>query len=436
MSPSVGVVSRTLPPLSRDPTRDDVDHFLRRTAFFPTIELRERTEREGLAASVDRLLGGAEPAAPEEAAAIGASVQASEDVEVLAAAWLHRILGSPEPLRERLTLFFHNRFVSALSKVQRGRFLVEQIELLRRLGPGPFLPLVQAITRDPAMIRYLDLERSTKASPNENFARELLELFTMGPGHYTEADIREAARALTGYRIRHDRFEFSPAAHDDGSKTFLGRLGAWSGDDIVRMAVEHPGTARHLGRALLRHFVTDAPGEPEIEAVGRLIVAQSGNLRAVLRELFTSDWFFAPAHRFALTRSPVDLVVAASLALGRTLPPLEGARHLVAMGQSLLDAPSVKGYEGGAAWRSPASLLARRSYLASLAERGREPAGAASPEVSRDLEGVTAAAQAVLGRVPPPDELALLLRLARKSKSEATSSVTGTVLIHPWFQVA
>jgi uncharacterized protein (DUF1800 family) len=371
---------------------EEAAHLLRRAAFAPAAGEIEQAVADGLETTVDRLIGA--PVPPPTA--IEASLRASDDHASLAGAILHRCCTSAAPLRENVALLFHNHFVSALSKVREGRMMLDQLALFRDAGLGTFAGLARSVSRNPAMVRYLDLERSSRSAPNENFARELFELFTTGPGPYTEQDIREAARAFTGYHLRSGRFVFSEAAHDPGPKTVLSRSGPWTGDDVVDMAAGHPATARFMARKLALHFVADTPSDPVVGEIAESWRRNEGHLGRVLRALFGSAAFFSPGHRHAVTRSPAALIAAAARGLGCRVAPLDAARRCFAMGQSLLDPPSVEGYPGGRTWLNAATLLARRSFLLAALGEGRSAGTLSGPLGDAAAGGRTLALESIV----------------------------------------
>jgi uncharacterized protein (DUF1800 family) len=406
-------------------------HLLRRAAFAPAAGEVEQAVRAGPEATVARLLAAPLPDKTE----VEQSLRSADDPVEIAGAILHRAASSQAPLRENLSLFFHNHFVSAFSKVREARMMLDQLELFRGRALGPFADLVKAVGRDPAMVRYLDLERSTRSQPNENFARELLELFTTGPGPYGEEDIREAARAFTGHHLRNGRFVFSEAAHDPGPKTVLGQRGPWSGDDVAAIAAGHSATAGFLARKLARHFIADDPPERVVSEVEGSWRKHGGEIGPIVREILLSESFHAPEQRYAVTRSPAALVVATGRALGCSLPALSAARHCFSMGQALLDPPSVKGYPGGGRWLNAATLLARRRFvLETLAEGARKQA--VRPDVLAAAEkGAAEAFAAVLGRAPSPDEAAAVGRgFGGAAPGQRVFEVLELVVLHPSFQ--
>lgn len=395
-------------------------HLLRRIAWAPRPGEVDRAIADGPRATVRRLLGGPSPAPVPAAETIERALHQSNDRTVLAGLLLHRAAATTEPARERLVHFWHNHFVSALSKVREGRMMLGQFTLFRELGTGSFRQLTRAVSRDPAMVRYLDSERSTRAAPNENFARELLELFTTGPGPYTEDDIKEAARAFTGYHIRAGRFHFSRASHDNGTKTVMGRSGPLTGDDVVDHCVSHVATATFMANKLARAFVSDAPRAPIVASIANSWTRHGGNLARVLEDLCADPMFYADENRYALTRSPADLVLATLRVTGTRFAPRKLAEATESMGQTLVDPPTVKGYDGGKAWLNPATLLARRAFLVS-----------AGLKTDRKLQmKPTDLPVRVLGRKLEGDARSRFERLARTDGDRALAAI----LCHPDFQ--
>lgn len=287
--------------------------------------------------------------------------------------WLQRMLTTQHPLRERMTLFWHGHFATSYRKVQDSYHMYLQNELFRREALGSFETLLRSIIRDPAMLVYLDNTSSHRGRPNENLARELMELFSLGEGQYTEQDIREGARALTGYTIDDDQFVFRHRMHDSGVKQVLGRRGALDGDDFVSAILDQPACSRFIVGKLYRHFVGDVdpravPGGPElIEQLARLFVARGYRIEPVLRALLTSAHFYGPAVRLQRIKSPVQLVVGAARSL--RLPPRDPDLLLAAlelMGQDLFFPPSVRGWTEGRSWITTSTLFVRQNILVYL----------------------------------------------------------------------
>ena len=280
--------------------------------------------------------------------------------------WIGEMLATPSPLTERMTLFWHNHFVSAQQKVKLAELMYRQNATLREHALGNFGDLLHAMARDPAMLVYLDGARSRKGAPNENFARELMELFTLGEGHYGERDVKEAARAFTGWSLNREtgRFVFRPLLHDYGEKTVIGRTGRLDGDDVLDLLLARPETAEFVTRKLWREFVSPNPDAPEVKRIAARLRDSRYDIKAALAALLTSDAFYAAENRGALVKSPIDLVVGTLHQFGiRPDDTVPFAVAAAAMGQNLFGPPNVKGWAGGDAWINSSTLLARKSFL-------------------------------------------------------------------------
>ena len=284
--------------------------------------------------------------------------------------WIEEMLVTDQPLTERLVLFWHNHFTSSLQKVRFPPALWRQNALFRREAAGNFATLLREVARDPAMLIYLDGMRSVARRPNENFARELLELFTLGEGHYGEADIKAAARAFTGWTVDRQTGAFAtrPAEHDGGEKQFLGQAGRFGGDEIVTILLRQPRTAETIVEKLWREFVSPTPDPAE---VARLAASfrRDYEIKPLLRALLTSDAFRDPDNRGTLIKSPVDLIVGTVHLLGLPVPEkTQLSRMMQGLGQSLFDPPNVKGWPGGDAWVSTYTLLLRQQFMRRIIE--------------------------------------------------------------------
>ncbi|HQR03400.1 MAG: DUF1800 domain-containing protein [Proteobacteria bacterium] len=283
--------------------------------------------------------------------------------------WLNQMLIADTPgaqFRERMTLFWHNHFTSSLEKVKEPALLLRQNQLLRQEALGNFGRLLHAVGKDPAMVVYLDSATNRRGQPNENFAREVMELFTLGEGNYTEADIHEAARAYTGWSIDPETgdYKWRPFAHDGGSKTVLGQTGNFNGDDILDILLSRPETARFVMTKLWRSFVSPEPDAKQIEKLARTFRDSRYDIRAAMRALLLSPAFWAPENHAVLIKSPVDLVVGSLRTLSFHVPdPYPFIFSLRQQGEDIFSPPNVKGWPGGDAWINTNSLLARKQFL-------------------------------------------------------------------------
>jgi uncharacterized protein (DUF1800 family) len=288
--------------------------------------------------------------------------------------WFDRMVTSPNPLEEKMTLFWHGHYATGYRTIEDSWHLLLQNRLFRRFAVGDARWLAVGILRDPAMVRYLDGQRNVRGNPNENLARELMELFILGEGNaYTERDIKEVARCLTGLDVEDDTVVFRSDRHDPGVKNVLGRRGEFAGDQVLPVLFARPEAASFLAEKLYRFFVNDAPGDRgrdaqnTIAGLARLLRRHDFELAPVLTRLFASRHFHDPANRGAVMKSPMQLLVQAIRGLGT--PPRDVNRLLDdadRMGQSLFQPPSVKGWDGGRAWINTATLFVRQNVLVHL----------------------------------------------------------------------
>jgi uncharacterized protein (DUF1800 family) len=283
--------------------------------------------------------------------------------------WVKHLIATRSPFLERMTLFWHNHFPSSIKKTTQASMLHQQNLMLRKNALGNFGQMLHDIARDPAMLLYLDGYVSTKDEPNENFARELLELFTLGLGHYSENDMREAARAFTGWSIddRNGHFVFHAEDHDDGTKTFLGKRGNFKGEDIINILLQHPRTAETIAEKMWHEFISiSRPDARIIKQWAQVFRASHYDIKTLLRAVLTSEPFWNKANRGALIKSPIELTIGTLRTLPYTLRRTDLAHNLNIMGQAVFDHPSVKGWVGGKTWISTQSLLRRNSMMTNL----------------------------------------------------------------------
>jgi len=283
--------------------------------------------------------------------------------------WL-KIMGKADgQLREKMSLFWHGHFAVRV----RGFAQVESyINTLRKYALGNFGDLLMAMSKEPAMLRFLNNVQNKKNSPNENFAREVMELFTLGRGNYTEHDIKEAARAFTGWGVNDsDEFELKVNQHDTGSKTIFGKTGNWEGEDVIRMILERDETSIYITRKIYRFFVNDQVNEAHVAALAKDFKASNYDIPKLLKQLFTADWFYADENQGAHIKSPVELIVELNRTFGISY---DNAQPLLAvqrvLGQTLFFPPNVSGWAGGRNWIDNSTLITRMNLPKKLAEAG------------------------------------------------------------------
>ena len=355
-------------------------HLMRRAAFGATREELEAYVAKGYEATVEELLHPENQPAWDEDVNIRAYPEYGDRPNVInnEVMWAYRMINTQRPLEDKIALFWHGILCSGYAKVDNGRQVSLQIDMFRRLGLGSFRDVLNELSRDPAMVMFLDNTDNHKGSINENYGRELLELFSLGVGmdgqlNYTEDDVKAASRAFTGWSVaptmpvfpygRADwQFLYDPADHDGGEKTFLGETGRWNGEDIVGIIVRQPATARFIARHLYDFFVADEPQVPawkdtpprDIDAIRTLekaFIESDYDMRSVLRVLFNSDFFKSEAIRYAKVKSPTDVVIGTMRLVQDFKTPKPGmfpiAMEMGYMGQELMNPPTVEGWHTG-----------------------------------------------------------------------------------------
>ena len=352
--------------------RKKVGHLYRRAGFGATAAELAAGVTDGHAKTLDRILSGAPEAddftrtsdfmASERSMPVGAPQGR------LSAWWLDRMLKTRHPLREKLTLFWHDHFATSNAKVQNARFMLAQYRLLQTHALGGFAELLTKMGTDPAMLVWLDTNTSTKAAPNENYAREVMELFSLGVGNYTEADIRQAAKAFTGYEVKDGAGWLNRRQHDGGEKTVFGHTGKFTGEGVTKLCLDHPACPRFIVRKLYKFLVsdTDTPAADLIDPLAEQYRASGFDTGKLVSTILRSNLFFWPAAYRAKIKSPVEFAVGTVRTLEGTAGTLPLASALDGLGQVLFAPPSVKGWDGGPAWLNAQTLLGRNNLALAL----------------------------------------------------------------------
>jgi uncharacterized protein (DUF1800 family) len=337
-------------------------HLLRRTSFGCSWPQLQKAVEDGPQASVDRIVR------PEaDVAAFDRSLDEYDDaagrsgnIESLRAWWLRRIVQTPFPLREKMTLFWHSRLGVSNDRVKNAAMMVGHIRLLRDHALGSYTDLLDGVMDDPALFLGYDAQQSRKALPNENLPRQLLARLTLGPEHYGQEDLRDAARAFTGWFVLRGDLRFFEREHDTGPKTVLGRKGNWNARDVVQIVLEDPASPRRLVRELYRWFVSEAT-EPDSTLLDPLtdMLAEDYNVGRVVETLLRSNLFFSSVAYRQRVKSPVEYAVGIVKGLGGSIPTLPLGNDLARLGQNLFHPPTTKGWVGGRHWLNGATVLAR-----------------------------------------------------------------------------
>ena len=352
--------------MALDNPRSQVAHLLRRAGFGTTEAELDQYAALGFAGALDRILNPEQvddSAADQLLAPLTTDLGDPKKIEAAKFWWFNRMLYTQRPLQEKTTLFWHNHFATANSKVGNSVLMQQQVQLFRDNGLGNFETLLQKVTRDPATLIWLDNRQNRKGATNENFAREVQELFTVGIGNYTEQDIKEAARAFTGHTLGKDlKYTFNKAQHDAGEKTFQGQTGNFDADDILGILVRNPATARFITTKLFTFFAYDNPDSSTIDRLANTFVSTNFDMRSVLRDLFSGPEFLSPQAFHGQIKQPVELVVGSLKALNVQNVGPDATQFLRRMGQDLLNPPDVSGWKGGSAWINATTLFERFNW--------------------------------------------------------------------------
>ena len=347
-------------------------HLYRRAAFGAGWEQLQQAFSEGAQRTVDRLL---RPQADLEA--FNRRYEESENaaagsIDGLRAWWLRRMMETPHPLLEKMTLFWHGYFAVNVGEVNPPRLMHEHIQLLRSHALGSFNSLLQAISRDPALLLGLGADASRKASPNDSFVRPLMETFTLGPGHFSDQDVREAARAFTGRVVLRGQLRQLPQEHDETPKHILGQAGKFAADDVVRIVLEQPATAHTVVRKLYRWLIseTEEPGAALIAPLAESF-AKDYNVSKLVESMLRSNLFFSERSYRQKVKGPVEFAIGIVKALEGMVSATQLAQDVAGLGQDLCRPPTVKGWTGGRYWISTATLVGRQNLAAALLQTGK-----------------------------------------------------------------
>jgi uncharacterized protein (DUF1800 family) len=344
-------------------------HLLRRAGFGGSISEIVIAKQDGPIAAIDKLLSFERAVAfDDDLAGAGRLVSENQSARGLAAWWLLRMLQTPCPLQEKMTLFWHGHFATGAEKVNNARAIMNQNMLLRKNCLSMYEPLVSQVSRDAAMLIYLDSTENRKTRPNENYARELLELFCLGPRNYSERDIKEIARCFTGWEVRRNQFKFNTYQHDKGNKSFLGVSGNYDGDDAIKIILRQPAASLFLAKKLIRFFVFDDPpvSDALAEPIAKLLRETEYDVRRAVSRILSSRVFYSSSAIGRKIKSPVELAIGVLKFLNATTNMMQLADGLEPLGQLPLYPPNVKGWDGGRAWINAATILSRANLTEAL----------------------------------------------------------------------
>ena len=368
------------PPVNQLTGLELMAHLFRRAGFGATRDELEAALARGYEATVEELL---HPEAQPDLEydliyRFYPDIKEAREIDVTQSMWLYRMINTKRPLEEKMALFWHGLFATGFAKLNHPGAMLRQIATFRENCLGDFRTILLDLSRDPAMIFWLDNQENTNRVHNENYGRELLELFAMGIGTYTEDDVKSCARAFTGWTLKNPipgaqpfgryewEFEFRPDLHDYGEKEFLGERGNFDGADVIDIIVRQPATAQFVARRLYLYFVSDTPDQEAIDQLAEVYIASQYDIRAVMRTLFMSEFFRSPRAYYAKVKSPAEHVVGVMRLVEDFTYPKWGIREIAAecryMGQDLLNPPSVEGWHVGKEWIDTGILVERVNF--------------------------------------------------------------------------
>ncbi len=395
--------------------RDRLAHLFRRAGFGATPEELDFWEPQGVDAAVDWMLA----ERPDPTDKDPKPTNFLDGGLALINWWFRKMQRTNRPFREKMTLFWHGHFATSLAKVGLAKYMLQQNETLRNYGMGDFRMLLKKINLDPAMMIWLDTLGSYKDHPNENYSREVMELFTLGRHQYTESDIKELARAFSGYTFDYgigDNGVKTPWGHDFGFKKIFSAIGDFDADSVVPLLTGHPHCTKFLAWRLYRFFVNESALEGDAAWFGDVIKLNRFNIKESMRALFLSEQFYSPENRYARIKSPVEYTLSLLRDTG-TRPDLYSIYYMSAMGQLLMYPPTVEGWKGGMIWMSSTRMFRRFQFAQYQCTKSADGAGSIfSPQTAKTLFGdmtaeqmTDAVCQRMLGRQPEPTTRSLLV---------------------------
>ncbi len=415
-------------------------HLFRRAAFGADWGRLQTALADGPQRSVEKLVN------PEaDVAAFNSEEDSFEGASASPAWWLRRMIITPHPVLEKMTLFWHDHFATSQAKVNRPVLMQQHVRLLREHALGRFEPLLQEVSRDPAMLVWLDARDNRRSQPNDKLARSLMERFSMGLGNYSEEDVNEAARAFTGWAVLKNQLRYFDREHDSGAKKILGREGNFSGEDVVRIVLDQDATPRLIVGKLYRWLISETdPASEELVAPLAASFAEHYDIGRLVKTMLASNIFFSPLAYRKRIKSPVDYSLGIVKGLEAVVPTSKLAQDLADLGQSLYFPPTVKGWEGGQRWINTATMIGRNRLAADLIGGTKAYGKKLDPVAVAKKYGHTepeAAGRFMIdlflqGDVQPNVAEAILKAGGDGDDSQRIRDITHAVLVSPEFQLS
>ncbi len=435
-------------PSGDDPwNRQRAAHLHRRAGFGASKADLDNSVAKGFEATIEQFFAAPPENDPlmRESEQLARTIVAARDPKQLASWWLRWMRFAPRPLIEKMTLFWHGHFATSADKVPDCELMYQQNQLLRNHALGDFAKLAHGIAKDPAMLLYLDSAYNRKAHPNENFARELVELFCMGEGNYTEKDVQELARCFTGWEIRRNRFRFNPYQHDDGLKSIFGSNAIRSGEEAIDLVLQQPAVPRFLVAKLFKFFVADEPAPPPelLEPLTKRLIDDRLNVKGVVEQIIMSRLMFDPRIIGRKIRSPIELAIGTLKALEATTNFRFLADSIQLLGQNVFYPPSVKGWDGGRAWINSSTMVGRANLVYALMQNEATRFAGGSLEDWARKQGASDVASFIdvvvsqcMAVAPPNAGLENILRQAKDWRGNAAwTKIIGVLAALPEMQL-
>jgi len=418
-------------------------HLFRRAAFGAEWSQLQEALADGPQRSVDKLL--APDADMAEFNREQDAFENSASADSLRAWWLRRMIITPHPLLEKMTLFWHDHFATSNAKVKNPILMKNHVQLLRSHALGSFEPLLQDVSRDPAMLVWLDANTNRKSQPNDKLARNLMERFSMGSGGYSEEDVREAARAFTGWAVLKSRLRYFDREHDSGPKKILGRIGNFEGQDVVQIVLEQAATHRLIVKKLYRWLISET-GLPSDALIDPLAVSFSEHYDTgkLVETMLRSNLFFSQVAYRQRIKSPVDFALGIAKGFEEVVPTTKLGSDLAELGQNLYNPPTVNGWEGGRRWINTATVIGRNRLASALIHETKEYGKKIDPAAVAKKHGHSRPEDAgrflidllLQGDVEPQVADAILEAGAEGDDSQRVRDIAHAVAVSPEFQLA
>jgi uncharacterized protein (DUF1800 family) len=413
-----------------------IPHLIRRAGFGATPAELQKYQNMGFSSAVDYLLNYQSidnsqlPPQPDIPLTYSGK-RSGKELTALATWWLDRMVRTNRPLEEKMTLFWSNHFATGFDKVRNGYLMYKQNDFLRTNALGNFKDILTGMTADGAMLVWLDGNQNRKRNPNENYAREVMEVFSAGRGSYTELDVKAGALSFTGYKIdSNGKGVFDPSLHDNSTKTFMGHTGNLGPEDIVDLLVAHPATAQNLSKELFEFFAYPNPSADTLNRLSQAYTSSGYGIKALVEAILKSPEFISSQAYMSLVKSPTEYIASSLRSLGATVDPAKGVDSMKHMGQMLFDPPSVFGWPSGLGWIDTSSVLERYNFPILVQTSKENSASNLNPNIFGNGTPDTTAIQELVSPLFPdglPSEFMQVIDSSTSKLSDQSQKTKNTI---------